>query len=446
MNSVSLLNTMFYTDSLSMVMSSLVFFVTAVVGLFSVRYLEGTSNRSYFFVMFFATAVFVLFMVNANHFLLLWLSWTLANYCLSKLIGYKHGWAAAQASSRLVQRFLFSGSIILGIGLLLLYNATGFATVTEISHTTQVSILGLICLVIAAMIQSALVPFYRWIVSSLNAPTPVSAFMHAGLVNGGGFLLARFAPLFLQNPSLLKIIFCLGIATAIIGTTFKLLQSNIKSMLACSTIGQMGFMIAQCGMGLFPAAITHACFHGLFKAYLFLDSGKVIQEKQILKQKIPSLTQFTLALLCGSLTSFCFAQANQVAWLTTNTQLILHGVALIAGTQLALPFIRLRFLSLFFVPIISSGIGMVYGLTVHSIEHLLEPLGINTPQPLNGVYIIGFGILVIIWLSMVFKIYSLNHPFICRMYMYCLNASQPDERTITAHPSDYYHEGTDNVT
>ena len=87
--------------------------------------------------------------------------------------------------------------------------------------------------------------------------------MHAGLVNGGGFLIVRFAPLYLNYPGILNIIFIIGLSTAIMGTLWKLMQSDIKRMLACSTMAQMGFMIAQCGLGLFSAAIAHIILHGL---------------------------------------------------------------------------------------------------------------------------------------------------------------------------------------
>jgi len=130
------------------------------------------------------------------------------------------------------------------------------------------------------MTQSAIWPFHTWLISSLNSPTPVSAIMHAGLINGGGFLLTRFAGLFVQSTGMLQVIFFLGLLTALIGTLWKLMQHDIKRMLACSTMGQMGFMIAQCGLGLFPAAIAHLCWHGLFKAYLFLSSGSAAHEKE----------------------------------------------------------------------------------------------------------------------------------------------------------------------
>ena len=105
--------------------------------------------------------------------------------------------------------------------------------------------------------------------------------MHAGLINGGGFLLARFAPMLAIQPPILNLIFIAGITTALLGTLWKLMQSDVKRMLACSTMGQMGFMIAQCGLGLFPAAVAHLSWHGLFKAYLFLSTGSAAKEKRL---------------------------------------------------------------------------------------------------------------------------------------------------------------------
>jgi len=110
----------------------------------------------------------------------------------------------------------------------------------------------------------------------MDGPTPVSALMHAGIVNAGGFLFNRFAPVFIHAPDALHLAFLVGLVTALIGSALMLTQNDIKKSLGYSTMGQMGFMIMECGLGAFSLAVYHLIAHGLFKATLFLGSGSVI--------------------------------------------------------------------------------------------------------------------------------------------------------------------------
>ena len=107
----------------------------------------------------------------------------------------------------------------------------------------------------------------------MTSPTPASALMHAGFVNGSGILLTLFAALIFASNTM-DLLFIIGGLTAVIAQFTKLLQVNVKQKLACSTIAQMGFMIMQCGLGYFNAAIAHLILHGFYKAYLFLSSGE----------------------------------------------------------------------------------------------------------------------------------------------------------------------------
>src|SRR5262249_37911462 len=104
----------------------------------------------------------------------------------------------------------------------------------------------------------------------------VCAFLHAGIINAGGFLLNRLAPLYGQSPAVLHIVFAVGLLTAFLGASAMLTQNDIKKTLGYSTVGQMGYMIMECGLGAFALAISHLIAHGLFKAPIFLNSGQVI--------------------------------------------------------------------------------------------------------------------------------------------------------------------------
>jgi NADH-quinone oxidoreductase subunit L len=144
----------------------------------------------------------------------------------------------------------------------------------EVSATTAVTLL----LFIGAMGKSAQFPLHFWLPGSLFAPTPVHALLHAGIINAGGFLINRLAPLFGMSSTTLHIAFVVGMLTAVLGATTMLAQNDIKKTLGFSTIGQMGYMIMECGLGAFSLAVFHLIAHGLFKGTVFLNCGNVIHK------------------------------------------------------------------------------------------------------------------------------------------------------------------------
>jgi NADH-quinone oxidoreductase subunit L len=144
----------------------------------------------------------------------------------------------------------------------------------EIDGATAVTLL----FFIGAMGKSAQFPIHLWLPGSLFAPTPVHALLHAGIINAGGFLINRLAPLFGLSSTTLHVAFIIGTLTAILGATMMLAQNDIKKTLGFSTIGQMGYMIMECGLGAFSLAVFHLIAHGLFKATVFLNCGNVIHK------------------------------------------------------------------------------------------------------------------------------------------------------------------------
>ena len=186
------------------------------------------------------------------------------------------------------------GDAALLFGILLIYTAFGtfdiptlFQTVKEGAapmigagtwwETDVVSAVTLL-LVLSIMTKSAQFPFHIWLPGTIEAPTPVSAMLHAGIVNAGGFLVNRLAPLYGLAPTTLYVLFVVGALTALIGASTMLTQPSIKRTLVYSTMGQMGYMVMECGLGAFALAIFHLCAHGLFKATLFLNSGANIHK------------------------------------------------------------------------------------------------------------------------------------------------------------------------
>src|SRR5699024_9650378 len=181
---------------------------------------------------------------------------------------------------RYCQRHFSFGSLFLAIGLLLLsFSVHEFTLSGLMQHFDDIPfwilLTAALCIIVAAAIQSAMFPFHRWLLSAMTSPTPASALMHAGFVNGAGVLLTLLAPLFIQSKAMTLLIVIGGI-TAIVAQFAKLIQVNVKQKLGCSTTAQMAFMIMQCGLGFFNAAVVHLILHGFYKAYLFLSSGEEI--------------------------------------------------------------------------------------------------------------------------------------------------------------------------
>ncbi len=435
----------FSIDALATLMIALVSFMGCCIASFSYRYLQGDSQFRSFFIQLVALIFSVLIMVSANDLILLWGAWCVSNALLVRLMIHKSSWKAARASGTLAAKNYLLGALCMAIAFILLYLQNGDTNIQVLIHENSQSpltLVALIFLLIAAMTQSAIYPFHRWLISSLNSPTPTSALMHAGIVNGGGLVLTRFALLFLQVPYLLTVIFIIGVATALIGTLWKLMQNDVKRMLACSTLGQMGFMIAQCGLGLFPAAVTHLIWHGLFKAYLFLASGSAAQEKRLDLGYPPKKLTFICALVCGAVGSFGFAFASGKSWDTTNTTLVIMMVAFLAATQFSLPILRSRTLkNLLLALLLTSMMSFIYGYSIYGIASIMEPMKLMRPQPINVFHIIGMILLSLAWLSILFIRNDSKRgklpTWMLKNYVLALNASQPHPSTITTYRKHY---------
>jgi NAD(P)H-quinone oxidoreductase subunit 5 len=440
---------LFYFDTLTTIMMTLVAFVGGIVGIYASRYMQGDRLYYPFLGLLSLLILSVMLMVASDQLILLLMWWAISNFLLVRLMIHKPQWKAAQNSGWLAARVFAIGFVFLACGFTLLYMSTGKTSIQLILHSydpkSPLSILALVFILLAAMSQSAIWPFHRWLLSSLNSPTPVSAIMHAGLVNGGGFLLARFAPLYFLNPKLLTIIFILGIGTALVGTLWKLIQNDVKRMLACSTMAQMGFMFAQCGLGLFPAAVAHLFWHGLFKANLFLGSPGAGSEKRLATGYPPSFISLILALLCGALGAAIFSMVNHQFGLVLNTTFVLLGVWFISVTQFALasliysPWKKL-FITIFLTCLISA----FYGLSIRMMDLVFASTLLMRPQPLNAFYLVGLMALLITWLIMLFKDKFINRNHLPRaflkLYVKTLNASQPHPGTITTNRNEYRYE------
>jgi NAD(P)H-quinone oxidoreductase subunit 5 len=269
-------------DGLTVLLWVVATFFSGIVHSYSRRYMAGEAHADRFFRNIFAFTLAVLVLAAANHVVLFVAAWLTMGLVMAELIGHVRGWPQAQAAGRLARRYFVASSLLVAVAVTVLWQATGATTISGIAASaptlsSQTTLLAVGALVLAAMIQSALLPFHTWLLSSMTAPTPASALMHAGFVNAGGILLTRFGSVFAGDVTLATAILVVGATSALLGKLLKSVQANVKRQLGCSTIGQMGFMILQVGLGFFAAAIAHLVLHGFYKAYLFLSAGDQVE-------------------------------------------------------------------------------------------------------------------------------------------------------------------------
>lgn len=437
---------LFHIDRLSIIMVSLVGFIGTIIAVFSMRYMAGDKRYYQFFAQLFILVLLVMVMTTADNLFLFLASWGLSNFVLVRLMIHKASWRAAYQAGKLAAYILGAGFISLILGCMLLYSLTGTASIQAILQsdvsTNPHIVYPITFITLAAMTQSSIWPFHRWLLSSLNSPTPVSAIMHAGLINGGGYLLVRFAPLYFTNSIILTSIFLLGICTALLGTLFKLLQNDIKRMLACSTMAQMGYMFAQCGLGLFPLAVSHLFWHGLFKANLFLSSPNIVKEKRAVEDTNVSFIRLIFAVLISFFATYLFTKTQREFDLQLDTRLVFLSVVLITLTQVALTCLhRISLILIVNTTIITTCSAILYGFIVRLFEVTLAPLNIFHPQPINFIHVIAMFLLAGLWIGLQFKCFYIHRfeSIKAKLYVKALNASQPNSQCVTTNHNEYQY-------
>jgi NADH-quinone oxidoreductase subunit L len=279
-----------YVDRLSAVMMVLISAIGTIIYAYSIEYMQEEPHERRYFALLGVTVSVLLLMVSSANLMMLFVFWQVLSYLLYLLV-HNHTHAATLNSAFRTFALLRTGDIAFLAGTALAYMLYGtlefpdlFAAAAqstamlpllagvECSGATAVTLL----LLIGAMSKSAQFPFHIWLPRYLYAPTPVTALLHAGIINAGGFLINRLAPLFGLSSTTLHAAFFIGTLTAVLGASMMLAQNDIKNMLGFSTIGQMGYMVMECGLGAFALAVFHLIAHGLFKATVFLNCGNLI--------------------------------------------------------------------------------------------------------------------------------------------------------------------------
>jgi len=277
------------------------------------------------------------------------LAWVATSLFLHRLLLFypKRVEAQRAAAKKFVTARLGDAALI-GAAVLLA-NAYGTIDIATILSAARdgvggVAALAAACLLaVAALLKSAQFPTHGWLTEVMETPTPVSALLHAGVINAGGFLLIRFADVMLLAPGVLAILVMIGGFTALFGGLVMLTQPAVKTSLAWSTIAQMGFMILECGLALFPLALLHIVAHSLYKAHSFLASGGAVEliagNRRPGPVAVPKagavLRAFLLALLIYAVVGLGFGFQHKSPQAVALGAILIFGVAYMLAQGLA---------------------------------------------------------------------------------------------------------------
>jgi NADH:ubiquinone oxidoreductase subunit 5 (subunit L)/multisubunit Na+/H+ antiporter MnhA subunit len=280
-------------DVVSATMLLLASFIGWIVIRYTRTYLDGEARQGAFTGWLCTAVGMVLLLVQSGNLAQLVACWIAVSFCVQRLLLFYPERAAAQRAARKKRLFSSAGAVALMTGAVLLfvvYGTTDIATINAAARAGQWSPTALAAatlLAVAAVLKSAQFPTHGWLTEVMEAPTPVSALLHAGVINAGGFLLIRFADLMLAAPGILAVLAMIGGFTALFGALVMLTQPAVKTSLAWSTVAQMGFMILQCGLALFPLALLHIAAHSLYKAHAFLSSGAAVEQVAAIRRPGP---------------------------------------------------------------------------------------------------------------------------------------------------------------
>jgi NADH-quinone oxidoreductase subunit L len=275
----------FLIDPLSMVMMMVVSGVSLVIHIYSHGYMQDDPDFPRYFTYLNLFVFFMLLLVSANNFLLMFVGWEGVGLCSYFLIGFWYEKKSASDAGKkafIVNRIGDYGFLLAIFLILVTFGTIDFTRVFAAAPGKLAVGSGMVTLItlllfMGATGKSAQIPLYTWLPDAMEGPTPVSALIHAAtMVTAGVYMVARCNVLFLLAPTSLLVVAVIGAATAIFAASIGLAQNDIKRVLAYSTISQLGYMFLACGVGAFTAGIFHLMTHAFFKALLFLGAGSVM--------------------------------------------------------------------------------------------------------------------------------------------------------------------------
>jgi NADH-quinone oxidoreductase subunit L len=360
------INLAYLVDPLTCVMLLVVTGVGFLIHVYSVGYMHGEDGFTRFFTYMNLFMVSMLLLVMGNNYLVLFIGWEGVGLCSYLLIGYYYEKvsAAKAASKAFVVNRIGDAGFLLAIFLIFINFTTLdytkiFAQVGQLSPEMATAIA--LCLLVGAVGKSAQIPLYTWLPDAMEGPTPVSALIHAAtMVTAGVYMIVRNHVIFDLSPVALTAVGLVGGTTALFAATIGLVQTDIKRVLAYSTVSQLGYMFLGCGIGAYTAAIFHLMTHAFFKALLFLSAGSVIHalsgEQDIrkmggLSSKIPWTYRLFLigTIAIAGIPPFAgfWSKDEIMAHAFTHHRYVLYGMAAVGAFLTDFYMFRLTYLTFY---------------------------------------------------------------------------------------------------
>ena len=336
-------------DAFTAVMFLLVAFVGAIVVQFSRNYMDGDDRQGAFMGGLCLTLAAVSLLILSGNLYLLVAAWIATSLALHRLLLFYAGRPNARVAGR--KKFVtarLGDLLLIGAAVLLAqaFATTDIATILEGARAAAAAgetpagvVPATLLIAVAALLKSAQFPTHGWLAEVMETPTPVSALLHAGIINAGGFLVVRFADVMLLSVGSLHLLAIVGGFTALFGSVVMLTQTSIKVSLAYSTVAQMGFMLLQCGLGAFTAAVLHIVAHSLYKAHAFLSSGSIIdiaRASWVPKAETRSRALVLLASVAGAVAIFLGTGAAVGFAVAEKPAILALGAILVMGLTLML--------------------------------------------------------------------------------------------------------------
>jgi NADH-quinone oxidoreductase subunit L len=362
-------NCSFLLDQLSVIWLLFVTGIGTLIHLYSISYMHDDDNMHKFFAYLNLFVFFMITLVMGSNLLIMFIGWEGVGLCSYLLIGF---WYKNQEYNDAAKKaFIMNriGDLGLLIGLFIIAHITGTLEFTEINEMFQMGSevatvptlsIAALCLFIGACGKSAQIPLYTWLPDAMAGPTPVSALIHAAtMVTAGIFMVTRMHFLFDIAPDVQLLMAVIGTVTALVAASIALVQTDIKKVLAYSTVSQLGLMFLALGLGAYEVAVFHVITHAFFKACLFLGSGSVIHalhgEQDMRRmgslKKVMPITFWTMMIstlaISGIFPFAGFWSKDEILLTAFNGNVALWVVGSIASIMTAFYMFRLMYLTFF---------------------------------------------------------------------------------------------------
>ncbi|MFT5660841.1 MAG: NADH-quinone oxidoreductase subunit L [Sulfurimonas sp.] len=354
----------FMADRLSVVMISFITFIGTLIHIYAAGYMKGDIAYGKFFSYFNLFMGSMLLLILADNPIMMFIGWELVGLSSYLLIGFYHTKSSniTAANKAFILNRVGDFGFIMGISLLFIsLEGTGFtfdsiaANISQVEHE-MLSLIGVL-LFIGAMGKSAQIPLYVWLPDAMAGPTPVSALIHAAtMVTAGVYMVARYSFLYVEIPNIGLFIASIGAASALFAAILASYQSDIKKILAYSTMSQLGYMFIAVGLGAYSSGVFHVFTHAFFKALLFMGAGAIIialhHEQNIfkmgkLKERLPLvyITMFIATLAISGIPPFAgfFSKDAILVAAFASEHYVIWGIGSLTAMLTAFYMFRLLF-------------------------------------------------------------------------------------------------------